>query len=102
MEKFTEFHEGNNKISISDANYLVAAYGIGPSFKLINIPIERDITLDFKARLTSLRDTLIVDTMIYIVSVGDFTMNYTSLVNARKGAKKLEDEHIASLFGARA
>lgn len=102
MEKFTEFHEGNNKVTLSVANYLVSAYGMSGKFKHITVPIERHIFIDLKARLSSLRDLLIVDSMIYKVSIGDFSMSYNSLSKARKAIKHIEDQHIASLFGARA
>lgn len=102
MEKFTEYHEGKNRISIEDANYLVSAYGLSSvRSKVIQVPIERDIFLDIKAHLTALRDALIVDSMIYIASVGEFSMAYPTIDKARKGLAKLEDQHIASMFGAR-
>ena len=102
MEKFTELHVGSNKISVPYANYLRSVYGIDSSkANLITVPIEKGIVLDLKAKLSSFRDLLLVDAMVYRASVGDYSMVYDSLLKARKGLPKLENEHIASLFGAR-
>jgi|SRR5208283_827828 len=92
--------KGNNKISIADGNFLIMVYFLIAGHPCtIDIPVEVNIVVQTKMKLSTTLDTITVFSQSFIVRMGGVELYFDTLDKARQSIGKIEEVVAGSYFG---